>query len=105
MGRQIGVEKHSRLRQLVLVHVALAGDPARHALPADRTTPQRMCGEVLQAPRRSVSIAKSSRGGRDCRGAAFDVILMDLKLPDSDSCTFVPQLAAVATPVPCRSSR
>jgi len=60
--------------------------------------------EVLLRHRgHSVSIAKSGAEGVAIAGARpFDVILMDLKLPDGDGCTFVPQLAAVASndPIP-----
>jgi CheY-like chemotaxis protein len=58
--------------------------------------------EVLLRHRgHSVSIAKSgTEAVAIVRAQPLDVILMDLKLPDGDGCTFVPQLAAVAGPGP-----
>lgn len=60
--------------------------------------------EVLLRHRgHSVSIAKSGAAAvAIVRVQPFDVILIDLKLPDGDGCTFVPQLAAEASngPVP-----
>jgi two-component system cell cycle response regulator DivK len=60
--------------------------------------------EVLLGHRgHSVSIAKSGAEAVTIAGAQpFDVILMDLKLPDGDGCVFVPQLKAVVSndPVP-----
>ena len=54
--------------------------------------------EVLLTHRgHSVSIARSgAEAVTIATGRPFDVILMDLKLPDGDGCAFVPQLAAAA---------
>jgi CheY-like chemotaxis protein len=60
--------------------------------------------EVLLTHRgHTVSIAKSGAEAVSvARAQPFDVILMDLKLPDGDGCGFVPQLAAAdgSRPVP-----
>jgi len=52
--------------------------------------------EVLLTHRgHAVSIARSGAAGvAFASGEPFDVILMDLKLPDGDGCAFVPRLAA-----------
>ncbi len=54
--------------------------------------------EVLLTHRgHSVSIARSgTEAVTIATGQPFDVILMDLKLPDGDGCAFVPKLAAAA---------
>ena len=50
-----------------------------------------------------MSVAKSGAEAVDIAGRQrFDVILMDLKLPDGDGCIFVPRLSAAVSndPVP-----
>jgi CheY-like chemotaxis protein len=58
--------------------------------------------EVLLAHRgHAVSVARSgTEAVAIARERPFDVILMDLKLPDGDGCAFVPRLAAAGSGSP-----